>query len=248
MRVLIAMCAFLLILGACGSDSTVDTSDSNDGDSNGGLVVLTEENNGDEVLLDVGEQFEVRLESNPSTGHMWEIAADSGPDAFELRTRSYDEPETDLVGAPGTEVFRFEAIGDAEILRLEYIRSFDDPVIPEKVVEYIIRVDDAPWPPEGIEPPSTSSAMAPIEVPEVLAAGAGDVSVIGYVVIDDNGARLCEVLAESFPPQCGGASLMIANPDDLTVALEREQSVQWTDERVQLDGTYDGVVFTLTSG
>lgn len=237
MRLYLAVVALLaLVAMACGSDSTTETGD---------LRVLTEAENTQEILLDAGEQFEVRLESNASTGFTWEIAGETGPTAVELRTRTYEEPDTDLVGAPGTDIFRFEAIGDAEVLRLEYIRSFDDPVIPEKVIEYIIRVDDAPWPPEGIEPPTTGSAMAPIEISEVLAGGSGDVSVIGYVVIDEAGARLCEALAESFPPQCGGASITIANPDALTVALEREQSTQWSDERVRLDGNFDGVTFTL---
>ncbi|NNK91867.1 MAG: protease inhibitor I42 family protein [Acidimicrobiia bacterium] len=239
MRVLtVVLWVITLVAMACGSDSATDTGD---------LRVLTEAENGQEVLFDSGEQFEVRLESNASTGFSWEIAGETGPMAVELRTRSYVEPDTDLVGAPGTEVFRFEAIGDAEILRLEYIRSFDDPPIPERIIEYIVRVDDAPWPPEGIEPPTTSSALAPIEISELLAAGSGDASIIGYVVIDSAGARLCEALAESFPPQCGGASVTIANPDALTVALEQEQSTQWTDERVRLDGTYDGDTFTITN-
>jgi hypothetical protein len=102
-------------------------------------------------------------------------------------------------------VFVFEAIGDADILRLEYIRSFDDPVIPERVVEYIIRVDG----------------------------------------LNLDGARLCEALAESFPPQCGGAEIVIANPEMLVVDLEQEQSIRWTNDRVQLVGTYDGSQFML---
>ncbi len=237
MRLYVAVMALLaLVAMACGSDSTTDTGD---------LRVLTEAENTQEILLASGEQFEVRLESNASTGFSWEIAGDMGPMAVELRTRRYEEPDTDLVGAPGIEVFRFEAIGDAEVLRLEYVRSFDDPAIPERIVEYVIRVDEAPWPPEGGEPPTTGSALAPIEISEVLARSAGEVSVIGYVVIDDAGARLCEVLAESFPPQCGGAAIVIANPDALTVALQQEQSVRWTDERVRLDGTYDGSQLTL---
>lgn len=224
----------LALVAACGSDS------------DDGRVVLTAANNGEEVLLDAGTQFDVRLESNASTGYAWEISLASQPAAYQLVTRSYEEPDTDLVGAPGVEIFTFEAIADAEILRLEYIRSFDDPVIPERVVEFIIRVDDAPWPPEGVQPPATSSAVAPIEVAELLEGSAStDVSVIGYVVIDGNGGRLCEVLAESFPPQCGGQSVVIVNPDALTVALEQEQSVRWTNERVRLDGAYDGAQFTL---
>ncbi len=107
---------------------------------------------------------------------------------FELRTRTYLEPDTDLVGAPGSDVFTFEAIDDAEVLRLDYVRSFDDPVIPERVIEYIIRVDDAPWPPEDVQPPATSSATAPIEVAELLEGSSPtDASVIGFVIIDDGG-------------------------------------------------------------
>ena len=49
----------VLVLVACGSDSTTETGD---------LRVLTEAENSQEVLLDSGEQFEVRLESNASTG------------------------------------------------------------------------------------------------------------------------------------------------------------------------------------
>lgn len=91
------------------------------------------------------------------------------------------------------------------------------------------------------------SAIAPIEISELLEASPAEASVIGYVVIDDAGARLCEALAESFPPQCGGASITIANPDALTVALEQEQSTQWTNERVRLDGTFNGAEFTVRS-
>jgi predicted secreted protein len=236
------MIALAALVAACGSDSTTGSSDSGNG-----RVLLTEANNGEHILLDAGELFEVRLESNASTGYTWEISAASEPDAFELRTRTYLEPDTDLVGAPGTDVFTFEAIGDAEVLRLEYVRPFEDPVIPERVIEYIIRVDDAPWPPEDVQPPATSSAIAPIEVAEILEGSSPtDASVIGFVVIDDGGARLCEALAESFPPQCGGSVVVIANPDALTVALEQEQAVRWTIERVRLDGTYDGNQFTLT--
>ena len=93
---------------------------------------------------------------------------------------------------------------------------------------------------------TSDSAIAPIEVAELLDGSSPvDASVIGFVVIDDGGARLCEALAESFPPQCGGPAVVIANPDVLTVALEQEQSVRWTNERVRLDGTYDGTQFTL---
>ncbi len=230
---LVAALLVFVALAACGSDDD--------------LTVLTDADSTNEIHLEAGEQFEVRLESNPTTGYMWEIADETGAYAVELRTREFVEPDSDVVGAAGEDVFVFEAVGDAEVLRLEYIRSFDDPVVPERIVEYIIRVDDAPWPPVDVDPPSTSSATAPIEVAELLAGSTPtDATVVGFVVIDDGGSRLCETLAESFPPQCGGAAVAIANPDTLALNLEQEQSVRWTSERVQLPGTYDGTRFTLT--
>ena len=81
----------------------------------------------------------------------------------------------------------------------------------------------------------------------VLLAGAvpAEATVTGYVVWDDDDARLCEVLMESYPPQCGGVSLVIANPEALTVELEEEQSVRWSKDQVQVVGTFDGTGFTL---
>lgn len=130
-----------LVVAACGS-GTPDP------------LVLSEADSGREIRVKPGQRIEIRLESNPSTGYRWEIATGTGTRSVEFRTRSYEEPDDDLVGAAGQEVFVFQAIGDAEVVRLEYIRPFDDPVIPERVVEYIIRVDDALVPPENVEPPA----------------------------------------------------------------------------------------------
>ncbi len=70
------------------------------------------------------------------------------PDLVALDNRRYFEPDSDLVGAPGTEIFALAAGTEAAgILRLEYIRSLEDPIIPERVVEFIIRIDGADRPP-----------------------------------------------------------------------------------------------------
>jgi hypothetical protein len=86
------------------------------------------------------------------------------------------------------------------------------------------------------------SAMGPgISVTEALASDQGPLLVNGYLVITPEGARLCEALAESFPPQCGGASLSVDEPDPS--ALEQvttEGDVSWTETQVQLLGMVDG--------
>jgi predicted secreted protein len=145
----IGLGAVALIVSACGNAGTART--------------LTEADNLSEVLLDSGDEFEIRLESNATTGFEWMIDEDSLPETIELIDDRYEAPDTDLVGAPGTQVYMFEATEDgAGILRLEYVRLFEDPIIPERVIEYIIRVDKAPWPPEDPgTPPGTSTATAP---------------------------------------------------------------------------------------
>jgi predicted secreted protein len=229
----LAVCAAALVVPACSSDPAEQ-------------AVYGDADSGTEILVDAGEQFEIQLDSNPSTGYSWEIADDAGLNAVELITRDHEPADTELVGASGVDVFVFEAVAGAQILRLEYARSFDDPVVPERIVEYIVRVDEAPWPPDDVVPPGTSSATAPIEIGVLLAGEVpAEATVTGYVVWDDDDARLCEVLMESYPPQCGGVSLVIANPEALTVELEEEQSVRWSKDRVQVVGTFDGTGFTL---
>ena len=230
----LAVCAAALVVPACSSDPAEPT-------------IYGDADSGTEILVEMGERFEIRLDSNPSTGYSWEFADDAGPSAVELVSQDHEPADTELVGASGVDVFVFEAVDGAQVLRLEYLRSFDDPAVPERVAEFVVRVDDAPWPPDDVVPPGTSSATAPIEIGALLAGDVpADATVIGYIVWDED-ARLCEVLMESYPPQCGGVSLVIANPEALAVELEEEQSVRWSDDRVQVVGTFDGTRLTLRS-
>ncbi len=117
---------------------------------NGGASgdVVTEDDSGTEILMGSGESVTIELGANASTGYGWVVAEPTPFGVVEIVESRYDEPDTDLVGAPGTQVYVIEAVREgAGILRLEYLRSFDEPPVPAKVVEYIIRVDGAPWPP-----------------------------------------------------------------------------------------------------
>lgn len=74
----------------------------------------------------------------------------------------------------------------------------------------------------------------------------GDINVLGYVVIDQNGTRFCSVLLESFPPQCGQPSVDLVDLDTAALDLQAEQGVQWTDDVVVLLGRYaDGTLTVL---
>jgi hypothetical protein len=86
-----------------------------------------------------------------------------------------------------------------------------------------------------------------VSVSEAIAyEGSQPVAVHGYVVRTSESAQLCEALAESYPPQCGGANLILVNPgatDDL--ALLEDGDVQWSPDVVILIGTVTGTELTI---
>ena len=75
-------------------------------------------------------------------------------------------------------------------------------------------------------------------VADALATDAtGIIAVKGLLLIDDQGARLCELFAESAPPLCGGASILVTNYEEvLSVPLTSAQGVSWTDQLVSFLG------------
>ena len=114
-------------LGACGDDG-------------GATVELDAGDSLSEVSLDVGDQLDVSLEANPTTGYSWELGP--LPDGLQLVSSEFEEPDGSLVGAPGTQRFVFDAMGPGTgILRFEYVRVFDDPVIAEQIVEYVLTIE-----------------------------------------------------------------------------------------------------------
>ena len=93
----IALLALLLATAGCG-------------DTEGAAIEFTDRDTRFDVA--VGEQFEVVLESNPTTGFGWELSADLPVDVLALTDQRHVAPDTDLVGAGGYEVLTFDAIGD----------------------------------------------------------------------------------------------------------------------------------------
>jgi len=85
------------------------------------------------------------------------------------------------------------------------------------------------------------SATTTMEVSELLESEPErEARVRGFVVLHNASARLCETLMESFPAQCGGLWITIANPELLDVSFDATGGVQWTPGSVELEGFYDG--------
>jgi hypothetical protein len=70
--------------------------------------------------------------------------------------------------------------------------------------------------------------------------------VTGNLLVQGGEARLCSALAESFPPQCGGPSLLVGGLELETVdGLVTEGDVSWTDRPIVLEGIVDGDTLTI---
>ena len=127
----------------------------------------------------------------------------------------------------------------------------DEPAIASMCEEGVVDCDDT-VDRDDIEPtgsddePAVSSGVlvnGGLTVEEALRTDAtGVLAVKGFLVADQTTIRLCDLLAESLPPQCGGASVTVdvASIDELTfddeVPLESAQGVTWTNATITLLG------------
>jgi hypothetical protein len=114
-----------------------------------------------------------------------------------------------------------------------------------------VSIDDTPvdLPSDGGDVAGPSGALVDggLTIADALASNAsGLIAVRGFLVADETGARLCEALAESYPPQCGGADMPVTGWEEaLTVPTQSAQGVTWTDDVVSLLGEFVDGTFVV---
>lgn len=75
--------------------------------------------------MEVGDKLYVKLCSNPSTGFEWKYEM-SGDQAVKEEDHDFQEPEGDLMGAPGEETWTFEAVKKGTtVIKMEYGQSWE---------------------------------------------------------------------------------------------------------------------------
>jgi inhibitor of cysteine peptidase len=93
-------------------------------------LALEGEDNGREITLQKGRTLTIKLEGNPTTGYSWEVVETEGAILQQVGEAEF-EPESDLLGAPGTQTLRFEAVDTGKMeLKLVYRRSWETDVEP----------------------------------------------------------------------------------------------------------------------
>ena len=106
-KVIVAVGLIVLLLGTaaaaagCGSQA----------DANGGPVKLTEADNGRAVTVKAGEDVQVILNGNPTTGYTWTSTVSDNAVLQQQGEPIYAQGNTDpsIVGAGGTFTFTFKA-------------------------------------------------------------------------------------------------------------------------------------------
>jgi len=110
-----------------------------------------------------------------------------------------------------------------------------------------VAADDAA---SGPTTPQTSGLGAGpgIAIDDALSSGSDEMLLVnGNLLAQDGEVRLCSALAESFPPQCGGASLVVAGLKLEEVdGLITEGDVSWTDRPIQLLGVVGDGTLTVS--
>ena len=115
LRILIALLALTLLPAGCKASDTVE---------------IGPDDNGRQVELKTGQELVITLEANPTTGYSWD--ADPQPETI---LQAAGEPEfesqSEMVGAGGTQIMRFEAVEAGEgTLTLIYHRPWEKDVDP----------------------------------------------------------------------------------------------------------------------
>lgn len=107
--------------------------------------------------------------------------------------------------------------------------------------------DDVLPPNTDGEPTSGPDAADAVSVQQARDHIGSDPIVVNAFYLDDGeSARLCEVSLESYPLQCGGASLTVTNPDLMSdYPLVEEGDIQWSEGFVVVEGTVSGDRFTI---
>ena len=114
MRTVVVMSFFLVValFSSCGTHGTS----------------LTETDNGKQIAVNSGDGVTLTLVSNPTTGYNWQVMEMDDAILVQDGDPEYKQspsPEG-LVGAGGTETFRFKALGTGETaLKLGYMRPWE---------------------------------------------------------------------------------------------------------------------------
>jgi inhibitor of cysteine peptidase len=104
------------------------------------MLQLNESSNGQEIELQSGQQFEIRLPENPTTGFRWSLVSNGAPACVAL-ANAYEPPEVLTHGQQGTHYWQFETAQAGEgTIEFVYQRSWEQGRNPAQRYTLNVRV------------------------------------------------------------------------------------------------------------
>ena len=104
------------------------------------MLTVDQKDNNTQVVLTVGQELELVLPENPTTGFRWQMRAPGEP-VLQLLDDKFDSPASG-VGRGGTRRWRFKAgqRGSAAI-DVVYLRGWEQDQSPAETFKLAVRVD-----------------------------------------------------------------------------------------------------------
>jgi inhibitor of cysteine peptidase len=112
-------------------------------EQNKDMLVLKKENNDQQIKLTLHQEFQIELDTNPTTGYQWTIV-DTATSVISLIHSQFKETSNKIkVGTPGKQKFYLKAnsVGQME-LKLIYHRPWEKNVVPIDSFYVVINVKD----------------------------------------------------------------------------------------------------------
>lgn len=134
----------VMVVGCASSDGAPADADVDRGGEPTIVVVLGAAENGSQVELTSGQVLEVMLASNPTTGYSWEVSEVDEAVLTQIGEVEFQQAPAEgepVVGAGGTETFRFAAANGETSLTLVYHRPWEKDVEPLETftVQVVVR-------------------------------------------------------------------------------------------------------------
>ncbi len=94
-----------------------------------------------EITLKRGEAIKLQLDSNRTTGYLWQLAKPIDEHVVKIIDSGYEATKTHLIGSGGKQYWKVKGInpGITEI-NLEYKRSWEKNIKPVKEKRFVIKV------------------------------------------------------------------------------------------------------------